>query len=215
MSPERQQVAARVAKRVARWYAARVWWAEPDDLLQEAWVTVLECDRSAPDAMPELWGGYAYRAASMHLSRYCWSLSAPVSAAKPGPELAGVHRAVLPERGVVRPLPGPQRASWVLSAGTDPEAELLRREAAMLLPEAEERLRARCEELAMAEGDAVHAALDVLLCGDRPMEAARFYGLSRPVVYKATELTKAACVSDPEVRRFAAEVLERRADSDE
>lgn len=68
-----------VARKVAARYKARCWWADKDDLVQEAtWAVLNAQQRFDPDKGS--WEGYAWRAAMQWLRGVVWKASAPVSA---------------------------------------------------------------------------------------------------------------------------------------
>ena len=83
-----------VVRRVASRYQARCWWADLDDLKQEAWVAVLEAKETWDPNFGVPLHGYVWRAASRRLGNYLWEQSVPVSAWKRhGNLLRGVKRA--------------------------------------------------------------------------------------------------------------------------
>jgi DNA-directed RNA polymerase specialized sigma24 family protein len=83
-----------VVPRIAGRYAAKCWWADRDDLEQEAWVAVLEAKSTwDPDrGVPLHW--YAWRAAALRLRNYLWEHSSPVTGPRcRGEVLKGLTRA--------------------------------------------------------------------------------------------------------------------------
>lgn len=85
----------KVVDKVAHWYSARSWWADLNDLKQEAWVAVLESRRTYN---PELGAEepHARKAAWYRVRDYLWTHSAPVTGRKHHGEcLRGMHRAPL------------------------------------------------------------------------------------------------------------------------
>jgi len=68
-----------VVEQVAGSYARRCWWAELDDLKQEAWGAVLSAEKSWQPARGPL-RPYIYRAAALALRRWTLNNSSPVSA---------------------------------------------------------------------------------------------------------------------------------------
>lgn len=75
MKPEMQAVVDQVANS----YARRCWWAELDDLKQEAWGAVLSAHKSWQPTRGPL-RPYIYRAAALALRRWTLNNSSPVSA---------------------------------------------------------------------------------------------------------------------------------------
>lgn len=100
MSSSEQLV--KVATKVARRYARRCWWADEEDLRQEAMVAALEClkeGRWDPEVGVPL-NAYAWRACVNHLRSYLWRQSSPVSETDHNLEnLRGVHHIEIPEDG--------------------------------------------------------------------------------------------------------------------
>ncbi len=83
----------RIAKAVARRYANRCWWADVDDMTNEASVAVLTAKRTWDPEVGVPFDGYAARAAALHLRTYLWRVSSPVSGGihDPKKNIAGVH----------------------------------------------------------------------------------------------------------------------------
>lgn len=87
---------ASIARRAAARYARRCWWADKQELEQEAWVAMLRARKTFDPQVGVPFGGYAWRAVVVSLSSYLWRQSAPVSAGdRDLEELAGIHRAPL------------------------------------------------------------------------------------------------------------------------
>lgn len=101
-----------VAKRVAMRYALRVWWADREEMEQEAWVAILEAARTwKPDGGASL-RYYVERAAVLRVRRFLWKMSAPVSGPVRNPEkLRGLHRAPL-EAAPESPDDGIEEQMW-------------------------------------------------------------------------------------------------------
>lgn len=81
---------AEIANTVARRYRRRCWWAEEDDLTQQAWVGVLSAyhvvfdavyasDREIAEPRRKAFGNIAYHAAWATTGRYLWRQSSPVT----------------------------------------------------------------------------------------------------------------------------------------
>jgi DNA-directed RNA polymerase specialized sigma24 family protein len=95
--PDLQGVASRAAAR----YARRVFWADPEDLKQEAMVAALTAaKRSFDPSCGVPLEAYAWRACMLHLRAYCWRQSSPVSETDHElHNLRGVHRLSLDKAG--------------------------------------------------------------------------------------------------------------------
>jgi DNA-directed RNA polymerase specialized sigma24 family protein len=202
MSPERAAMIAPLIEQIAWWYTRRIWWIDVDDLIQEGWSTAAECDPG--DVTDDHFRAYVWRAVSNRLSRYCWGQSAPVSDAKAGPHLAGVHRAEIPLSAK--------------SQDSDPESELLKREAELLIPRLRGRLRRRIGRIYEREwGDDARAVEQeavelVLVDGVKSNEAARLAGVSVGDLYRVTEWVKRCAVEDSLVRMLLVRIVARRRD---
>jgi RNA polymerase sigma factor (sigma-70 family) len=82
-----------VVNLAARRYAARCWWADVNDLRQEAWVAVLDAQRTFDPTRGVPLHGYAWRAAVNALRTYTWRAGSPVYAPiKKLDQLAGLTR---------------------------------------------------------------------------------------------------------------------------
>jgi len=96
---------ADIAKKASAQYARACWWADPQDLHQQAWAILLDFkvnwapkDPTTGEIDRRMFGNYGYRAVMRQLSRYLWRQSAPVSLPDRacGPEVGvGLHRADL------------------------------------------------------------------------------------------------------------------------
>jgi DNA-directed RNA polymerase sigma subunit (sigma70/sigma32) len=146
----------RIAKAVARRYAARCWWADVDDLTGEASRAVLEARETWDPQVGVPFDGYAARAATNALGDYLWRQSSPVSGGLHNPRelIAGVHAAPLEDD----------------SARHDPKT-------AMVLDDINWRLRVRkrIRQLAARTKDG-HLAVEVLVRGRKPSEVIRETG---------------------------------------
>lgn len=80
---------------VAHWYAARCWWADLNDLKQEAWVAVLDAQqRGTYRPARGSKAAYYQRVAVFCLKEYLWRQSSPVTGRRGhGKKMAGMHRA--------------------------------------------------------------------------------------------------------------------------
>lgn len=91
-----------IVLKIARRYAARCWWAELADLVQEGWLAAL---RAQHTWKPE--GGaplqvYVSRAVALSLGDYLWRQSSPVSGRRGhGSRMRGLHRASVEHAAVI------------------------------------------------------------------------------------------------------------------
>lgn len=99
MTPKDRIIAT--AAKAARRYARKVWWADEDDLRQEAALAALQATREGGPYDPETGvpvGAYVWRACVLHLRAYLWQQSAPVNETDHKlATLRGVHRLELNE----------------------------------------------------------------------------------------------------------------------
>lgn len=110
-----EQGIALVAERVARRYARRVFWAEEDDLRQEAYAVALTACRSWDPAVGVPLAAYVWRACVLGLRSHLWRSSAPVAETDHRLHtLRGVHRAPLEEALLVESPTAarPDEACW-------------------------------------------------------------------------------------------------------
>lgn len=85
-----------IATRVAKRYGRRCWWAEVDEMVQEASVAIIQALRTFDPEVGVPVEGYCHRAAIFAVKHYLWRMSAPVSETHHKRHtLAGVHRASL------------------------------------------------------------------------------------------------------------------------
>lgn len=97
LSPCEMRELRDVANRAAGRYARRVFWADIEDLRQEAFMAAIECATRWYDPQCGVpLAGYAWRAAVLHLRKWCWRNSSPVSETDHNLALLrGVHRTSL------------------------------------------------------------------------------------------------------------------------
>lgn len=168
----------RVARNAARHYARRVWWANEEDLVQEASAAALQATR--PDGPFDHESGlpvgvYVWRACVLHLRAYLWRQSAPVSESRHKlPTLRGVHRSELTET----------------SAITDVDA-------LSLLSEKEwtEEVRAQLNYLFDKDGDGALVSR-VLLEEEKPEYVAHTAGIDVQDLYRKTKRAKRALTNN-------------------
>ena len=201
MTPSRVKMAELIIHRISWWYARRVWWADVKDLMQEAWVTAMECDLEMSD---DHFRGYVWRAVSKRLSRYCWEQSCPVSCSKAGPHLGELFRA--------------QVSPSMEESGNDPEMEMLSREAGMLIPHFQDQLRKRIVQLYDRESrvsspnPVIAGVVLILVDGVKPNAAAVEAGADIQEIYRTTEWVKKRATEDRVVQVLLANIKDRRRD---
>jgi DNA-directed RNA polymerase specialized sigma subunit len=85
-----------IALTMAKRYKRRCWWADLDDMTQEARTALLEALRTADPQSSVPVDGYLWRVAAFRIRAFLWKNSAPVNAPwHKMTELRGVHRAEL------------------------------------------------------------------------------------------------------------------------
>jgi DNA-directed RNA polymerase specialized sigma subunit len=89
----------RIARGVARRYAARCWWADIEDMTSEASIAILKARRTWDPEVGVPFAGYASRAATLRVRDYLWSQSSPVTGglADPQKNIAGTQAVSLDE----------------------------------------------------------------------------------------------------------------------
>lgn len=178
----------RIAKAVARRYANRCWWADPDDVTSEASVAVLQAKRTWDPTVGVPFDGYAQRAAALRVRTYLWGESSPVTGGLHDPKknIANVRRAGLMMRtagGHDAPEMHSERPE--LMHTPDPAAQL---------DDANWRLRVRRRLRALArDGRDGELATEVLVRGRKPAEVIAESGRD---VYGAVHLVRRKVRSD-------------------
>lgn len=163
-----EQIATSVAKR----YKRRCWWADLEDLINEAYAAVLSAKEKADSTRP--WEPYAYTAAMHAVRSYLWQNTSPVNeTCKKVDNLRGAHRAELTE-----------------------DIELQRPSAYELLTRHQwlQRVKQRLEELSVVVPDG-NDALDFILDEDK---RAADYG-DPAIVYKASSALRRHISRDTEL----------------
>ncbi len=217
MTPERMAMVTKIVDKVSWWYARRVWWMDQLELAQEAWTVALGCTDIESD---DHFRAYVYRATSRHLSRYCWKGSSPVSSSKAGKHLADIRATPYEKVEAMQAMSQPHIRNLAHkhynlpddALMADPEMELLRQEAAMLVPHFQQQLRQRIMQIAGKESPTIRGVVLVLVDGLQSREAARETGVDVKQIYRATEWLKAAVVEDQTARLLLANIEARRAD---
>lgn len=164
---------AALAKSVAAAYRRKVWWADREDLEQEAALQIVDAERNFDPRVGVPRTAYLRRAAVLGCRNALLAASAPVSARRKE-ELKGLHRAPLTDEHV-DPAPGPEeevgRARW-LNAVAD-----------------------RLFALAM-EDEEVAVGLQMLRMEVQPSTYAERSGLPRKVLYRCRRKAKEAVARD-------------------
>lgn len=199
----RSEMCANIVDAVSKWYSRRVWWLDRADMVQEGWVTALGIDSDAI-VEDDHYRALLWRAVSCRLSRFCWEQSAPVTdRSHAGKHLAGARRVEITD-------------FLDLSSGVDPETELLKQEAALLVPQYREELKERLTHLSTTGGlfpeVQMRAALSVLVDGVKPAAAAEQFAVDVASLYRTTEWVKTRAMRDATVKRILGSIVDRRAD---
>ncbi len=151
-----------LATKVARSYQRRVFWAELDDLKQEAALAALRAERTYDPQCGVPFDGYAWRACVLALRRWCWKASAPVAEAD--------HK-LHTLRGVY----GMELTDY--DSGADTHAMLEEKDWV-------ERVREQVDYLLDKLGGDAGVAARVIVLEDEPAEVARQLGLPVASVYR-------------------------------
>lgn len=185
MSVQTLELIADVAARASKRYARSVFWADPEDLKQQALLAALSAAR------PGLWDervgvpfeAYVWRACMNSLKTYLWRNSSPVSETDHRLEtLRGVHRASL---GELNTDDGTAVLGTVMEAHLEsfPEVDELV-DQKMWVEEARDQL-----SFLLIERQGVRAAelaLRVLIDGEKPSQVAAEASVPPEVVYRAS-----------------------------
>ena len=168
-----------VARRAAARYKSRCWWAEFDDLHQQALEAALRAERTFdPDVGVPL-DAYLWRACVLALRTYTWKQS-PVSAPDHKlTELRGLHRAELTDVTDDR-----AQEPWADKVLSDKQWA--------------DRARASIEE-ALGEQSDKALALRVLLADEKPREVADACDVPIQRVYRATQRARDALGRDLDI----------------
>lgn len=160
--------AANVAAQASWRYARRCFWAEQDDLEQEAMVAAYAALGTWDRKVGVPFAAYAWRACILHLRKYLWRNTAPVNAPETRfDSLRGLHRVELEEAHHADP------GAW-----TDE-----------LLADAEWKQRVREQldfVLRAGQGDEAAVALRTLLDDVKPADVAVEFSLPIAEVYRIT-----------------------------
>jgi DNA-directed RNA polymerase specialized sigma24 family protein len=164
-----------IARSVARRYGRQCWWADRDDLMQEACLAVLAASAFFDPRVGVPRSAYLRRAARLAVGKFLWRESSPVHA--PYGAAAGLFRAEVTEA--------------LADDGGTPDEEAHRERWFA-------RVQARLHEL--ASGDpAVALGLEVILLEIPLSEYARRSGLTWREVFNCRRAAWRAAASDPEL----------------
>lgn len=201
---------AGIAKSVAMRYHARCWWADLEDLEQQAWVVVLEVLRwyfpetdMTEEEHRRAFGQLAYTATMRQLSRYLWLQQAPVFTVDHDVRaLRDARRA--PLRGHARDAVGVDLEDGL----PDPESLFIERESlvrryATDVPAVRDRMRELYCRLnwGRQRPDALlDATCAIYLEGLAPKEAADRFEVDVNSVYRTTEIMRGMMRADRKLR---------------
>jgi hypothetical protein len=168
-----------IVEAISRSYARRCWWADREDLEQEAWVAALSA-RDKWDARRGVpLGAFAWKRVMWAVRDYVLVQSSPVTGIHSNPQrLRGLMRSELPAH-----LPAP-------AAGMS-EATL-------------ERAISRARRVIL-DGRRGDLAVEVLIDGRKPREVARDKRIDRCVVHTATTRARTRLRRDPVLRNMMEE----------
>jgi DNA-directed RNA polymerase specialized sigma24 family protein len=166
----------KIAGSVAHAYKRLCWWADRDDLEQEALVAMLAAEPLWDPRVAIPKEAFLRKAALRACSSALWRDSAPVGTRSHGREkdLRGLHRAPLSD-GLVDPSPGPAEEFEHSRWASDVADRLFR--------------------LAMSD-DEVGLGLQVILVGIKPALLAERSGLARKEVYRCARKAREAVARD-------------------
>ncbi len=184
----------RVAKKVSHFYARRCWWADPNDLLQEARLAVERAKRTFDPTRGDL--GYFYRAAKLAVANSLWRDSSPVSGDVYRPKgLEGKHRVELTERVEELALDPPTFRIDLKMGPPSPEltVDTVRWRV---------RLQIRVRELLEDNTDTLTLAYPVLVEDQKPAEVAKREGVPVRRVYLATQRARYRISGDETINQI-------------
>jgi DNA-directed RNA polymerase specialized sigma24 family protein len=170
--------------KIVRKYS-RVWWADPQDIAQEAHLALVIAQRTY-DPAKGAWEGYAWRAADLSASHFLWRFHAPCSTSSHRPEVVRGMRGV----GV--------EALDAVSADANPEQETSKREWTA-------RVRAALRE-ALRGLPRPDLALDALL-GEHDAVASR-YGVPIDEVKRAQRRARGRVAASKTLEQLAQEMTQ-------
>lgn len=162
-----------IAKSVARAYRRKVWWADFEDMSQEAFAEMRKAEPlwDARVGIPK--SAYLRRVAVLAVRKMLWKQSAPVSG-RGERELRGLMRAEMTEMG---------------SSGQPPDEEVNEKRW-------HERVAERLRELADRD-PSVREGLAMLLGEESPMEREAASGVARVELYRHRRRARRAVLNDP------------------
>ena len=188
-----------VVRELAKKYAAKCWWVEPEELVQEGWAEVLYTFEGNVESHPYIlenlktdseFRGWVYSAVSRKYARYLWSQSSPVTMNRPDESLRGFHRAPLEALGQHEADTQGEREPSAAARVRGLQA-LLRRHVTKLVPVPETR---------------INATLYVLLDGAELVEAAREAGLKTRTVGADVKRAQAAVIADDYAKKILLQI---------
>lgn len=165
-----------VATKAASKYARAVFWADKEELRQEAVLAALDAFRTWDEECGVPLNAYAWRACVLHLRAFCWRQSAPVHGDSRRPEgLRGLHRAEVVETTIV---------------SSEDAFDLLAEKRWL------EDVQGEMQYLFDGLGDDGALAACVLIREEAPAEVARAHSLKVERVYRAARNARALCADN-------------------
>lgn len=208
MAAERTAIISKVIEEVSGTYCKKVWWADRLELMQEAWLIVLQALERKP--VPDEWlRGTVARIASRRMAQFLWECTSPATGARGGRHFQGVKRASELEL---------EHCPTGLPA---PDARIVEAEAEHGIEQAREALYWRMKALyadalqragQAARGMLFEAVLRVLVDGVQSSAAAQEIGVEISDVYAETMRLKRLVVGDQHARELLAEIRDCRGD---
>ena len=182
-----EELILRISTQVAARFARRCWWADKQDLTNQAYACVLSVKLNTK---PDNFAAAAYTAASRHLGRYTARQGSPVSVGRDSwvKQLVGTTSQEVYDD------------SWT-SAHTPEDT--------YGLAEVQARLRERIFALC-GRDPSVEASILVLMEDRTPSEAAAETGVDVRRVYKANEWVRASVRTDDTMRHLGEQLIEHR-----
>lgn len=187
MRTEQHEDLDRAADVVARRYARRVWWADVEDLRQEARMVIESTYRNWDPSVGVSRYSYVSRAAALHLRRYLLRQSSPVSASHHYCDHLREHRRV----PVTRCFDDGAEEEW-LSSGEEPQD--------VAVDDARWSASVR-RSIAIAVGSIEYAdAVGAIITAERrAAEVAAELGVAVESIYRATRRVKAIMSANVEL----------------
>lgn len=203
----RHAVADKIIRSKAEKFVRRSWWARAEDLVQEAWVAVLET-KNLDELNDVSFQRMVHCVTSRRMSRRLWQFGAPVSSSKPDKQLRGLRHADF-EDAVIR-LPE------VFTSPVMADEHVMREDAEEEIYVLRSELRRRLCKLRSASSKHItpvtNAAVYVLVEGKPALVAATNFGVELKEVYAEVGRVKKVAAQDNRVKEILTALQERRSE---